>query len=263
MTLEKVVLLPHPPIALPEVAGSDFPRVEKTAQGMQAIAKDILESNSDTLIVITPHASIHPHSFTVFSDPVINGSFANFRAPQVVFKLNNNLDIMDKIIKAREEENLNDVILMKPGTPLDHGSGVPLYYIYQAGFNGSVVIFNYSFGSIAKHQNFGKTLFRVAENCSNKITLVASGDLSHRVIKGAPAGYHPDGEKFDAFINESIKEGQYEAITQISTGLRENAGECAYNSLMVALGALDNKPKQNKIYSYEAPFGVGYLVASL
>ncbi len=41
MSLEQVVILPHPPIALPEVAGPRFAEVEKTAKGMQQLTADI------------------------------------------------------------------------------------------------------------------------------------------------------------------------------------------------------------------------------
>lgn len=263
MSLEQVVILPHPPIALPEVAGHRFKDVKKTANGMIQLATDILTSAPETLIIITPHSNIHPSAFATFSDEEITGNFNMFGAPQVNIRVKNNLNMLKTITELRNKENKNDIIQMKPGTRLDHGSGVPLYYILKAGYKGSVVIFNYTYGSIEQHQDFGRTIAQAIEQSETKVTVVASGDLSHRIIPSAPAGFHPDGKKFDKFIVDAIESGNYELITTMDQDFRANAGECAYNSLMVAFGVLNSKKKHNKIYSYEAPFGVGYLVATL
>lgn len=263
MTLERVVILPHPPIALPEVAGSRFGDVKITAMGMQELAADLIATGPETIIVITPHSSMHPRAFATYIDEEILGGFAMFGAPEVKLKVKNDLDMIKTIETIRNEEGYHDIVYIKPGNHMDHGSGVPLYYIFKAGYKGSVVIFNYCHGNNDKHKGFGKSLVKAAENSNKKVALIASGDLSHRVIPSAPAGYHPDGEKFDALIVKAVQEGDYDRITSMDLSLRENAGECAYNSLMVAFGAIEDTRKNNKVYSYEAPFGVGYLVASL
>lgn len=263
MSLEQVVLYPHPPIALPEVAGIRFKEVEKTAKAMLDLSQYLVKSSPETIIIITPHANIHPTNFMAFSEPEITGNFSMFGAPQVQIKLKNNLQLLELIVKHRQKENKKDIAGLKPGTKLDHGSGVPLYYLLKAGYKGDVVVINYTFASQETHMGFGRTLASVAASSKQKIALLASGDLSHRIIASAPAGYHPDGKKFDELIVDSINIGDYETIAKLDPMLRENAGECAYNSLMVAFGALDFQSKNNKIYSYEAPFGVGYLVASL
>lgn len=41
------------------------------------------------------------------------------------------------------------------------------------------------------------------------------------------------------------------------------AGECGYRSMLVALGATQELPEACEVLHYEAPFGVGYLVAQL
>ena len=45
--------------------------------------------------------------------------------------------------------------------------------------------------------------------------------------------------------------------------MRKLAGECGYRSVLVALGATQDSPRSCEVLSYEAPFGVGYLVAQL
>ena len=263
MSLEQVIILPHPPIALPEVAGPRFNDVRKTAEGMMQISEDIVSSSPDTIIIITPHSTIHPSAFAVYSDERITGNFAMFGAPNVVLTVQNNLNFIQAVQYVRQESGKNDIIPIRRATPIDHGSGVPLYYLLKAGYKGTVVIFNYCYGSIAEHQGFGQALAKAIEKVHTKAVLIASGDLSHKIMPSAPGGFHPDGQKFDKVIVDAVESGNYDAVIKMDSTLRANAGECAFNSLMVAFGALNNQKMNNKVYSYEAPFGVGYLVASL
>lgn len=68
---------------------------------------------------------------------------------------------------------------------------------------------------------------------------------------------------FDDAIINGISRGDYYSIINIDQTLRRMAGECGFNSLMVGMGVVNKKVQHNEILSYEAPFGVGYLVGTL
>jgi aromatic ring-opening dioxygenase LigB subunit len=96
-----------------------------------------------------------------------------------------------------------------------------------------------------------------------RIALVASGDLSHRLIVGGPYQYEPTAHLFDDQIVAAIARGDARAVLEVDTGLRERAGECGYRSIVIALGAVDEDLRDCEVLSYEGPFGVGYMVAVL
>jgi len=87
--------------------------------------------------------------------------------------------------------------------------------------------------------------------------------LSHRLTPDAPAGFHPEAYRFDEEVVESLRMNKPEQISRIDQGLRRLAGECGYRSMLVALGASAGAEKGCEVIHYEAPFGVGYLVAQL
>ena len=97
---------------------------------------------------------------------------------------------------------------------------------------------------------------------------VASCDLSHRLIPGAPAGYDPRGAEFDRRVAETFAAGDWRGLLAIDPELAEAAGECGYRSLAVLSGVVSavhaaGVRTQNHVYSYEGPFGVGYLVGEV
>ncbi len=257
-------LLPHPPIIIPDIGKDRIADAQATVDSMKEISTQIVGLNPDTIVIVTPHSIYTKDTFTFYTQQELTTSFANFGAPQVQFSVENDFDFLkalDKQIKDRKD--LPKIGGIKPGTPLDHGSGVPLYYLIQAGYKGKVVVLNYCALSIKEHIEFGKLLKQTMAQCDKKFAFIASGDLSHKLIESAPAGFHPDGKTFDKIFEESIKQGDYKNIVNMDDFIRKNAGECAYNSMMMAIGVLNETSDKNKVFSYEGPFGVGYLVATL
>jgi len=245
---------PHPPLIIPEVGGSEINRVKNTVNALENLSEKIVGLNPDTIVIITPHSVFNPYYFSIYAEETLRGNFARFRAPQVALEFENDPELV---------KNLKGTNPLPKGVMLDHGSLVPLYYLHKAGYKNKVTVINYTAMGKQEHKAFGKIIKETAQASGRKIALIASGDLSHKLIPGAPAGYDENAHLFDELIVNSIKTGNYAAIEEITSNMRETAGECGYNSLMVAIGAVEGKPQNNEILSYEGPFGVGYLVGVL
>jgi AmmeMemoRadiSam system protein A len=64
-------------------------------------------------------------------------------------------------------------------------------------------------------------------------------------------------------VLEALRANSPEKIIEIDQGLRRVAGECGYRSMLVLLGSARELPFACEVLNYEAPFGVGYLVAQI
>ena len=71
------------------------------------------------------------------------------------------------------------------------------------------------------------------------------------------------GREYDEFIVNKISTGDVDGLLNLDIELMEAAGECGTRSIIMMLGAMDGKELVNKVYSYEGPYGVGYLVAKV
>src|SRR5207302_1909399 len=148
-------------------------------------------------------------------------------------------------------------------TDLDHGTTVPLYFLQRNGWNGKVVALGYSFVSNEDHLRFGNCIRQAIATVKRPVAFIASGDLSHRLKAGAPAGFNPKAHLFDEEVVDAIRSCETNRIVNIDQKLRQLAGEYGYRSMLVALGASEGFEPSCEVLSYEAPFGVGYLVAQL
>lgn len=257
-------VMPHPPIIIPEIGKNETLKTEKTISGLKKLSREIVDLNPETIVIVTPHSEFNRYFFSVYSAEILTGNFERFGVSETEVKLEfeNDSEFIEELRNSAKEDfiKLNNI---SPEILLDHGSCVPLYYLSKAGYKGKIVVINYTMLDKEQHKLFGKFIAETAKNIERKTVFIASGDLSHKLIPGAPAGYSPKAKDFDELIINSIKTGDYKAITDITFEMRETAGECGYNSLMTAFGVLGDKPQNNEVISYEGPFGVGYVAAKL
>lgn len=253
---------PHPPIMVPEIGREHLAQVSLSVRATREFARRLVEVQPQTVVIVSPHSPMFSDAFSARSSPQLQGDFGDFGASQVSFTFENDLELLSAIRGAATEAGL---LFGRHHTssPLDHGVMVPLYFLREAGWRGPIVTLAFSNASDEAHLRFGKCISLAAEKTNRRIALVASGDLSHRLRPGAPAGYEPDAHLFDEGMAQTIAEGRLADIPRIDQRLRYRAGECGYRSIVIAAGAIDERAENHEVISYEGPFGVGYLVAIL
>ena len=145
---------------------------------------------------------------------------------------------------------------------LDHGAVVPLHYLYKAGFRGQLGQLTVGYISYQEMYALGKAVQAAIESTRQKAAVLASGDLSHRLLPSSPAGYNPCGKIFDEKIINALGEMDIKSLLDIDPELVEGAGECGLRPVFFLLGSLDGMEVEPRVLSYEGPFGVGYAVVT-
>jgi MEMO1 family protein len=254
-------IAPHPPIMVPEVGGESCVEVQNSISAMAELTQRVIESGAETVVLISPHAPLEAVAFVAYEGPKLFGDFSMFRAPETSVEAMLDAELLSEITRAAEQHNL--ITLRVLDTDLDHGTVVPLYFLQRNGWKGKVVALGYSFLSDEHHLRFGNCIRQAIATLRRPVAVIASGDLSHRLKPGAPAGFNPDAHQFDEAVVEAIRSGQPHRIATIDKDVRRLAGECGYRSMLVALGVIEDAQGKCEVISYEGPFGVGYLVAQL
>jgi MEMO1 family protein len=254
-------IAPHPPIMVPEVGRDACVDVQNSISAMAELTERVVASGAETVVIISPHAPLEPDAFIAYEGPQLYGDFANFRAATATIHADLDEELLNEITRAASEEEL--VVLRIKGHDLDHGTAVPLYFLHRNGWNGRVIALGYSFLSTEDHVRFGKCIRQAIERIGRRVAFIASGDLSHRLRRDAPAGYNPDAHLFDEEVLDAIRTCSTSRIVDIDQEMRRMAGECGYRSMLVAIGVAQGAAGNCEVISYEAPFGVGYLVAQL
>jgi len=258
-------IVPHPPVIIPEVGRGEEKRTKKTIQAMEKLAKKLEETEPDTLIFITPHGLVYPDRMNVCGMKKLEGNLAHFAAPEVSMSFENDLALAKKIDEQANRAGIQTLLYHNGEREyiLDHGIIVPLYFLQKEISHFKLISIAYSYQNKALHFAFGETIAEILKNEKKRVAIIASGDLSHRLIPSAPAGYTETGKEFDELLINYLKDKDTQGILEMDEDFVEEAGECGYRSILILLGAIDKLSWQPEILSYEGPFGVGYLVANL
>ena len=254
-------IAPHPPIMVPEVGRESIAGVVNSIDAMSELTRRLIHSGAESVILISPHAPLEADAFVTYEGPEVFGDFSHFNAPDTYFSL----PVDDELLAAiREVAATKQFELTTLRThDLDHGTAVPLYFLLRNGWRGKVVTLGYSFLSNDDHVRFGSCIRSAVDQVGRRVAFIASGDLSHRLEPQAPAGYNPDAHIFDEQVVDALRSNAPQRIVDIDYNLRRLAGECGFRSMLVAIGASSELSPSCEVLSYEAPFGVGYLVAQI
>lgn len=258
-----VGIAPHPPIMVPEVGREAISEVRGSIDAMRVLTERIIACGAETIIIVSPHAPLQAQSFVAYGEAELHGNFANFRAPQATVNAPLDSELLEAIIASARADGYQLIPL--EGYKLDHGIAVPLYFFLRNNWRGRVIALGYSFLSNEDHVRFGESIRNAVEASERDtaVAFIASGDLSHRLTPDAPAGYDAQAHFFDEQVVASINENDPERINDIDQNLRRRAGECGYRSILVAIGTGREAFRDCEVLNYEAPFGVGYMVAQL
>lgn len=246
---------------VPEVGRESIAAVRQSIEAMTELSERLIASGAETVILISPHAPLEIDSFVAYEGPEVYGDFANFHAPETSVSAPLDRELLAAITVSAKCENFR--ISTLPDTDLDHGTSVPLYFLLRNGWQGKVVALGYSFLSNDDHIRFGRCIKKAIDLLGRPAGFIASGDLSHRLAPHAPAGFNPNAHVFDETVVAALRANDPQAIVDVDFSLRKLAGECGFRSMLVAIGAGTGLPLACEVMNYEAPFGVGYLVAQL
>lgn len=267
--LSIIGISPHPPIIIPEIGRDRLREAQKTVDGMELFSRRIKETDPKLLVVITPHGRIVPEGPVVLTGEQLTGDFGQFGFSNIGITVQTDRELIDLLVEETANGPVNPVLLgeadllFQKDKVLDHGAMVPLYYLQKAGVVTHCVHITISFQPYRQLYQFGVALRKAVERRGVPTAVITSGDLSHRLIRGAPAGFNPHGIEFDQRLVKLLGEGRVEDILDFDQQLVEEAGECGLRSIVIGLGMLDGENFKPEIISYEGPFGVGYLVALL
>jgi AmmeMemoRadiSam system protein A len=276
------VLMPHAPVLVPTVGGRRGNQAAASVKAMTEAARRLVESGPEAVVIISPHTPRRRGAFGIWAGGRVSGSLAQFAAPETVVDLpadealagmiaeeagSRGLEIWRfgdsprEIASAASPADTGMVILR--GKELDHGAVVPLWHLAAAGWHGPTVVMGLNYPGEGGLAEMGAAIAAAARRAGRRLAVLASGDMSHRLQAGAPAGFHPRAGEFDGAFIACLRAGDYRRLLNLDPELQDLAAEDAVDSTVVVVAAVDWDATGHEVLSYEGPFGVGYGVAIL
>jgi AmmeMemoRadiSam system protein A len=266
MPVQGVLFSPHPPILVPDIGRGEEKGAQKTLDGMECLASEAAKLAPEVIVCITPHGPVFQDGLCVMRGESLTGDFGQFGRPRVGMSLPLDQTLTDAFTSLLDDAGIPYVGMdddtagqYRLKRALDHGCLVPLYFIREKYEDFKIVHITIGLLPLAEMYAAGRLLAEAVGETGARAVILASGDMSHCLSDRGPYHYHPKGEVFDRKVEEIIASGELTKLAQIPVSLYEPAGQCGLPSFVMGVGTLDGYRVQTTVFSYEGPFGVGYL----
>ena len=264
MSILAAMVVPHPPIILPEIGRGEERKIQRTIDAYREVARRTAALQPDTLVITSPHSIMYGDYFHISPNKSASGNFSQFRAPQIEISVNYDTEFVKELSNAADQTGLSAGYLHERNAALDHGTLIPLRFMDQAGINLNaikVVRIGLSGLPAVDHYKLGQLIAHTANKLNRRVVYIASGDLSHKLKSDGPYGFADEGPVFDKEVMDYISVGDFLSMLRMDNTLCKKAAECGLRSFWIMAGALDRKSITCERLSYEGTFGVGYGVA--
>jgi AmmeMemoRadiSam system protein A len=253
--------MPHAPVLIPEVGNGREHDAGNTVDAMWRLAREIVESQPDSILVISPHAPRRPVHYGLCSGTYLRGDMGRFGQPDTRIQLKNDRPVATEMAKTFRRHGLQTWEIAE--RPLDHGAFVPLYFLTRSGWDGPTAILGLNEFGGKSLEKAGYAIREAIHISGRRTAIIASGDMSHSLLPDAPCGFQARAREFDETFVERMRSGDFSQLSLIDPDLRELASEDVVDSTLIAVNAVEMSSQNHEVLSYEGPFGVGYCVARL
>ncbi|MBI4856996.1 MAG: AmmeMemoRadiSam system protein A [Acetobacterium woodii] len=268
MYLKGVGIACHPPVLIPEVGEGRENEAEKTVRGLRDLALKVAEIKPEVIVCITPHGNVFRDGVAVIYENHLKGDLRNFGHPGVAMEKDCDMGLLDELNIGFGKNQCHTIFLNKEiakeykiDLNLDHGVLVPLYFIEKYYRAYKIVHITIGELSLIELYKMGKVIREAVEARGKDAMILVSADLSHCLKDEGPYAFNPMGPLFDENIVNGIKDKNYYSILTIPHQVYEPAGQCGLRPIIMGLGTTDGYETEATVFSYEGPFGVGYMSA--
>lgn len=258
MTIAGAIMVPHPPLIIPEVGRGQEWGIRQTIQGYHKAVKRLAAWKPDTVVVLSPHSVMYADYFHISPGKGAQGNFWAFRAPQVSISVSYDSEFADALSHTAARCGVSAGTLGERDSNLDHGTMIPLWFLNQYYEGYEVVRIGLSGLPFSQHYKLGQCIQKTADQLGRCIAVIASGDLSHKLKEDGPYGFQEEGPVYDEHIMDCMGKGDFGRLFALSPSFCAKAAECGHRSFLIMAGVLDGLAVTAEPISYEGPFGVGY-----
>ena len=260
MSIVGAAFLPHTPLLLPTTDPVHAKRVRSLRKAIEDVVAWAYAAQPDVILCFNPHAPSIGNQFTFnlaeryvatfdeFGDLTTKGALLG--APTFAYSLKEHLEALLPVASVIEPR-------------VNYGLGIPALLFQQSQPQLPWIEISSRRTTLADHVAFGTRLQAQLINSRKRVLVVATGEVTARLSDAAPQGKSPEAAHFRKHWRDALQRSALKQfLTLAPTPQVEEVASCGSWSVAQLLGTTTSIRKHAKICYDEAPYGVGYAVAT-
>ena len=132
MGILNAVMVPHPPLIVPEVGRGEERKIQRTIDAFREAARFVFDAKPDAIVITTPHSAMYADWFHISPGERASGSFAKFGAGSVRIDIRYDWELVRAICRLARERKFPAGTEGQKGDSLDHATLIPLFFLREA-----------------------------------------------------------------------------------------------------------------------------------
>lgn len=283
MPLKSLYLLPHGGIIIPGPYGKLDEKSTILNEAMKRVAKEIEDDGIQLIIMTSPHGYNHPSDYLVYYHNIFESweIYTNKETNESSverFLWQGNTDLAQMLFQSL---NINGIraaplVMGDPNFPMKiaWGETIPLSFLNNE--KHQVIIFSTPMSQIPDDENSDKSiaeLKKVGETieklCNStifaeiKVSVIISGDLSHKHDEKHEYGYHESSVEFDKITMQWVGSQSDDKLKELYK-LESTASSCGLKGMTILQGIMEGSENTwiNNEHVYECPSYFGMTISS-
>ena len=263
-----------PSLMLSELPGSPLkPARENAVRALRELGRRASERRVSTFVVFDTHW-LSNFGYHINANPRHQGSFTSHEAPHMIqnlrYDLPGNTALAEAIAAEAREAGLNVIAHEVASLGLEYGTIVPMHYMNPDGWAKVVSVASPLFTSPEESRVLGEAARRAIEQSDERVAVLASGSLSHRLWPNKNLG--PDAwtsitsefnRQVDLRVLELWRQGRYrefiDMLPDYATKCNGEGGMADTIMLFAALGWYDYHGAAEQLCEYFPSSGSGQV----
>jgi 3,4-dihydroxyphenylacetate 2,3-dioxygenase len=237
------LIAPHSPrLAREDAVPAPF---DLMARGLLSLREDLARVGPDVTVLVSSHFLT---TFLLYVDAAARhqGRVTATECPDLVSSLPYDFPGHPRFAHAlAEAARAQDIPLMafeNPDFVLDYGTVVPARYLFGEAVRPLVPVSVSIVGSLEEAIRLGRVVAQVAEGLDLRVAVVASGALSHRVVRGPERWPEPEDQGWDQRFLGVLGQGDRERALEFLPQFIQAASVEAWGKhLGFLLGAMPSR----------------------
>jgi 3,4-dihydroxyphenylacetate 2,3-dioxygenase len=239
-------------------------------EGMVAQGKDVARARLDAMVINSCHL-ISTFPTVVDGTPRHQGVLTAQEAPELIhgvaYDYPGDYELAARLIARGRAEGRQCVLANDVHYPLDYGTVMPMVcYLDPAQKLPMVPVSVCLSADLAEAFAWGRALAQVAREGGKRVGFVASGSVSHKLVRGPERAPLPEDQELDHRLARLLADGEYEKLWDwLPEYARLAQPEMGGRHLAMMLGAIIESGERfaSTVHAYGPSSGSGNYVISL
>ena len=248
--------VPHSPVLVSRIGKEHTKTLSKTLDAYTKIREGLKKNTPDTLIILSAHSPSKTDTITLNLHQNYQLDLSEFG--DLTTKQSWRPDVRT-INHIAYETGKHYTVNLISDDKLDYGTSIPLHLLTENIPAVKIVPISYGALPLTEMFRFGQLMENELAGIGKTYSIIATGDLSHRLSGKSVSGFSPKAKEFDEIVQKAFENNTLSELQEIDPDFVAEVGQCSLRALLILAGALQHKKIDSKIYAYENSLGIGYL----